>query len=141
MKYLITDEKGNKYICSGKKIYDVLNKIKTRDSNSAITLFTKEQILKEVDRILSSHKMYDKCVNEIEYDYMKQEWRRVYNSREEILFYTPAIEINCTSAAAKGTVRRLMEKEGYETELYGSYSVLVYKWDEKKIRQFTKFPA
>lgn len=123
-----------------KKIKDV-KKIKDRIVEE-ITLFDKNKILNEVDKILSSHKMYDKSVNEISYAGMKLDNEDIYedgwNTRKSIDFYTPMIEIDCTSAGAKGAVTRLMRREGFETELYGSFGVLVYKWDDDRIGQLTR---
>lgn len=117
-----------------KKIKDGIDK--------EITLFDKNKILNEVDRILSSHKMYDKSVNEISYKGMKWDYENIYegtrNTRKSIDFYTPMIEIDCTSSGAKSAVTRLMRKEGFETELSGSFGVLVYKWDDDRILQLTR---
>lgn len=118
-----------------------IKKIKDRVVEE-ITLFDKNKIFNEVDRILSSHKMYDKSVNEISYAGMKLDNENIYegtwNTGKTIDFYTPMIEIDCTSAGAKGAVTRLMRREGFETELYGSFGVLVYKWDDDKIFQLTR---
>lgn len=119
----------------------IIKKIKD-ESDKEIILFDKNKILNEVDRILSSHKMYDKSVNEISYAGMNREYQNIYegtwNTHKGIAFYTPMIEINCTSAGAKGAVTRLMRKEGFETELYGSFGVLVYKWDEDRMFKLTR---
>jgi hypothetical protein len=118
-----------------------IKKIKDRVVEE-ITLFDRNKIFNEVDKILSSHKMYDNNVNEI--SYVKMTWKLesiregTWNTGKTICFYTPLIEINCTSAGAKGAVTRLMRREGFETELYGSFGVAVCKWDEDKIFQLTR---
>lgn len=107
-----------------------------------VILFDKNKILNEVDKILSSYKMYDKYVSEISYKGMRWEYEYIYegarNTHKGIDFYTPMIGIDCTSEEAKSAVIRLMRKEGFKTGLYSSLGVVVYKWDEDKIFQLTR---
>lgn len=106
-----------------------------------ITFFDKNKILNEVDKILSSHKMYDKYVNEIFYRGITKRresiWKGNLNTGKAIIFSTPLIQINCTSVEAKFVVTRLMRKEGFETSDFSSFGIVVYKWDEDKIFQLT----
>lgn len=117
-----------------------IKKIKD-ETDKRVVFFDKNKILNEVDKILSSHKMYDKYVNEIFYRGITQRreniWNGNLNTGKAIIFSTPLIQINCTSVEAKFVVTRLMRKEGFETSDFSSFGIVVYKWDEDKIFQLT----
>lgn len=118
----------------------IIKKIKD-EIDKSVAFFDKNKILNEVDKILSSHKMYDKYVSEIFYRGITQRreniWKGNLNTGKAIIFSTPLIQINCTSAEAKFVVTRLMRKEGFETDDFSSFGIVVYKWDEDKIFQLT----
>lgn len=117
-----------------------IKKIKD-ETDKRVAFFDKNKILNEVDKILSSHKMYDKYVNEIFYRGITERreniWNGNLNTGKAIIFSTPLIQINCTSVEAKFVVTRLMRKEGFETSDFSSFGIVVYKWDEDKIFQLT----
>lgn len=117
-----------------------IKKIKD-ETDKRVVFFDKNKILNEVDKILSSHKMYDKYVNEIFYRGITERreniWNGNLNTGKAIIFSTPLIQINCTSVEAKFVVTRLMRKEGFETSDFSSFGIVVYKWDEDKIFQLT----